>query len=283
MTNPNPFVPKGSLLDNHSRRRSRLKLAVFCVLLVSITSLTAMLIQGCKRTAPDNDNNLNPPPLDTNQLNVLPPAETNFPPMNAVSNPPVAPQPLTPPPVVSNPPPVTPMPLPPAQTQSQLPTVPPPATISGSQYTVVSGDTLSRIAKRHGVSVRALEAANPSVVPTRLQIGQKLVIPSASSSSTTTANPMVAPADGSIYTVKSGDTLIRIARRHGTTVRAIQRANHLVSTKILVGQKLKIPSKADATPAPSAPASAPAAAPTSDTVPTGALPPVPAPATAPGQ
>ena len=44
MSNPNPFVPKGSLLEQQSHRRSRLKLAVFCVLAVSVTGLVAMLI-----------------------------------------------------------------------------------------------------------------------------------------------------------------------------------------------------------------------------------------------
>jgi len=44
MNNPNPFVPKGSILEQQSKRRSRFKLAVFCVVAVSVTGLTAMLI-----------------------------------------------------------------------------------------------------------------------------------------------------------------------------------------------------------------------------------------------
>ena len=55
MNNPNPFVPKGSLLEQQSQRRSRLKLAVFCVLAVSVTGLVAMLIQGCKREKPSDE------------------------------------------------------------------------------------------------------------------------------------------------------------------------------------------------------------------------------------
>ena len=71
-----------------------------------------------------------------------------------------------------------------------------------------------------------------------------------------------------IYVVKSGDTLYRIARKYGTTVKAIQSENNLVTTRITVGKKLKIPAKAEAAapapapePAPMAPAPAPAAAP----------------------
>ena len=44
-----------------------------------------------------------------------------------------------------------------------------------------------------------------------------------------------------IYLVKSGDSLSRIAKAHGTTVKAIKAANSLKSDRIMVGAKLKIP------------------------------------------
>ena len=44
-------------------------------------------------------------------------------------------------------------------------------------YRIQSGDTLSAIAKRFGVSLSALLAANPTVNPRALQIGQRIVIP----------------------------------------------------------------------------------------------------------
>lgn len=50
----------------------------------------------------------------------------------------------------------------------------------GSLYVVQSGDTLSSIAASQGVPLAALESANPSVVAGALQIGETLVIPSAS-------------------------------------------------------------------------------------------------------
>jgi len=249
MNNPNPFVPKGSLLEQQSQRRSRLKLAVFCVLAVSVTGLVAGLIQGCKRTSPDNE--LNPPSVtDTNPPPVL---DTNPPPYS-ISNPPAM---L--PPVATNPPVI----LPPVTPE-----------VAGSEYVVVKGDSLAKIAKKNGVPLKALQAANPTVVPTKLKIGQKLVIPAGGKSVTETAAPAAAGADAGTasYTVKSGDTLTKIAKAHGTTVKAIQAANGLTTTKISVGKKLKIPSKAEAAaPAPAAPAPV-------ETAP--ALPPaVPAPAT----
>ena len=54
---------------------------------------------------------------------------------------------------------------------------PPPVTPAATEYIVVKGDILETIAKKNGVTVKALEAANPGVVPTKLKIGQKLVDP----------------------------------------------------------------------------------------------------------
>ncbi|WP_061014894.1 LysM peptidoglycan-binding domain-containing protein [Photobacterium leiognathi] len=44
------------------------------------------------------------------------------------------------------------------------------------------------------------------------------------------------------YTVKSGDSLGVIAERHNTSVAALKQANHLKSSHIRIGQKLKVPS-----------------------------------------
>ncbi|MGA2786564.1 MAG: LysM peptidoglycan-binding domain-containing protein [Verrucomicrobiota bacterium] len=44
-----------------------------------------------------------------------------------------------------------------------------------------------------------------------------------------------------LYVVKSGDSLTRIAKAHGTTVRALKAANDLQNDRIVVGAKLKIP------------------------------------------
>ena len=231
MNNPNPFVPQGSLLEQKNTTRSRVKLAVFCVVAINVLGLTALLMQGCKREQAETPQ----PSVDTN----LPPVtETN-----------VAPA------METNPPPVTP--------PVTAPTTPPVSEGAATEYVVVKGDTFSGIAKKFNVTVKAIEAANPNVVPTKLQVGQKLSIPAASGGTAAPAGTGTAPASAGggeeIYTVKSNDTLTKIARQYGVTVKAIESANPTVDPNhIKVGDKLKIPAPAAApAPAPSAPAPAP--------------------------
>jgi LysM repeat protein len=64
-----------------------------------------------------------------------------------------------------------------ASTTSDAPGEPAEAAPEEGIYAIQSGDTLSAIAKRFGVSLNALLAANPTVNPRGLQIGQKIVIP----------------------------------------------------------------------------------------------------------
>ena len=233
MNNPNPFVPQGSLLEQQSKRRSHMKLGVLCVLVVGIAGLTAMLIQGCKREQVSE----NPPPADTNAVAAV---DTNVPPMVA-SNPPV----VAPPVVVQ-----------------------PPVAPSGAEYVVVHGDTLGKIAKKNGVTLSALKAANPGVEPTKLKAGQKLTIPAGGTAPAVTGGPasIETGVGGETYVVKSNDNLTKIAKAHGTTPKAIKAENNLTSDHIKVGQKLKIPAKAEAAapapaPAPVAPMPAPAGTP----------------------
>ncbi|MFT8390165.1 MAG: LysM peptidoglycan-binding domain-containing protein [Sporolactobacillus sp.] len=63
--------------------------------------------------------------------------------------------------------------------------------------------------------------------------------PTASSASASPSPAVSSPASA-VYTVKSGDTLWKIANKYGTTVSAIQSANGLKSDLILIGQKLTI-------------------------------------------
>lgn len=55
------------------------------------------------------------------------------------------------------------------------------------------------------------------------------------------AAPLTSLAANISYKVRRGDTLSAIARNHGTTIKALKRANGLSSDRILAGQVLTIP------------------------------------------
>ncbi len=78
----------------------------------------------------------------------------------------------------------------------------------------MAGDTLAKIAKKNGVSLKALEAANPGVDPKKLKIKQKLVIPASTESAEMSPGATAGSADagGELYTIKSGDTLAKSPR-----------------------------------------------------------------------
>ena len=99
-------------------------------------------------------------------------------------------------------------------------------------HIVKSGETLSAIASKYGVSVDNIKNWN-NLSSDKLSIGQKLTInPTTKSNNNSSTQKM--------HTVKSGETLSSIANKYNTTVDAIMKANNLKSTKIYVGQKLKI-------------------------------------------
>ena len=116
------------------------------------------------------------------------------------------------------------------------PSTNPPAT-NPSTYTVQRGDWIYALARRFGVSVAALLAANPGINPNVLYPGQVLNIPSGS------AAPVDPPApSGNTYTVQPGDTLFTIAVRFKTTTMALQIANKLANPNFISpGQVLTIP------------------------------------------
>lgn len=127
-----------------------------------------------------------------------------------------------------------------------------PAAAQSASYIVQRGDTLYGIARRHGVSVSALAAANGLTPQAWVYVGQRLVIPDAGS----TPAPAPAPATR-IHLVQPGENLFRLGLRYGTTAAAIRSANGLRSDLIYVGQRLVIPGSGGGAP-PSTPAPTPA-------------------------
>ena len=215
-----PLTPQGSNVEQQDQARSSLKTKVFIAIGVNVVALLALLLTpGCKREQPKQEIPPEPTYADTNTAPAV--TDTNRAPV--VTDTSVVQQPSPPPP-----------------SQPEIPAA------AASEYAIQKGDTFSTIAPKFHVTINALKAANPTVDPSKLQIGKKINIPAANSpapavhSGGTTVD--VASGETS-YVVKSGDTLGKLATEFHTTVKAIQSANGLADTKIKVGQKLKIPSK----------------------------------------
>jgi len=100
-------------------------------------------------------------------------------------------------------------------------------------YIVKRGDTLDEISFRYNTTIRALKKLNHMGRRNRIYIGQRLKVPY--------VNP--AQTDFSVYVVKRGDKLAKIAGRHKTTVAELRKLNNLRNRNyIYIGQRLKVPS-----------------------------------------
>jgi LysM repeat protein len=136
----------------------------------------------------------------------------------------------------------------------------PPPGAGDRVYTVRTGDTLFSIAQRFGVPMMTIAQANGIINPSRIYVGQQLVIPGVGGPPPEPGEPTPTPepSEGFYYTVQPGDTLARIASRYGTTVAVLVAANNLANPNIiLVGQQLWIPGAGEAPPPQPTPAPPP--------------------------
>ncbi|MSR36354.1 MAG: D-alanyl-D-alanine carboxypeptidase/D-alanyl-D-alanine-endopeptidase [Gemmatimonadetes bacterium] len=129
----------------------------------------------------------------------------------------------------------TPAPAPPVAAALTAPSSP-----AARTHTVQKGDNLSVIARRYGVTLNALVAANPKLSPRRLMPWVQLEVPAPVPTEDATA-----PADRTdvqVHTVKSGDNFSTIARAYDVSVNALIEANPGVNLRRLqVRQKIRIP------------------------------------------
>jgi membrane-bound lytic murein transglycosylase D len=137
---------------------------------------------------------------------------------------------------------------------ADAPTARPPAL---RRHVVLSGETVTSIAKRFGVSPASLAATNSISEQAKLKRGRVLVIPERETvrvaskkrtkvqhSTQTQIAAATQPPGPKSYRVRGGDTLYRIALRHGTTVAELLAVNSLSEdVTIRPGDKLKIPGK----------------------------------------
>ena len=109
----------------------------------------------------------------------------------------------------------------------------------GGEYVVRRNDTLWDIARSFGISVDALVAVNGLSKRDPIRPGQRLSIPTGSTSATSPA----ARSEAVTYTVRRGDTLYDIARRFGVSVSELRRINRISGSRIHPGDVLQIPGR----------------------------------------
>jgi LysM repeat protein len=178
----NPFIePRPLITEVERRRRERFQIGVYAVLATATVFLAGMLIQGCQNHQKAADDDSTRPSAETATNETASPT-------NAA--------------LAADPKPETNAAVPPAA--AAVPGAPAPAN-SGAAATAEAAPNPPPPAA----------AAEPA--PTAPRSGEK------------------------VYVVKKGDSLARIAKSHGTTVKALKAANGLKSDVILAGRKLKLP------------------------------------------
>ena len=264
MSTPNPLTPHGSLLEQQSKGRSTFHVISF-IGIVHIMLLCGILWTACGRDEKQKEpsNTLGTDPYGA------PPTEpaTGLPPAGGMASNLASSLPLptaspsgnlgAPLPTTGAGDPTTapgtgygttaPPALPPGANLAGYgaPTENLPSTIASGEYKVAKGDIGSSIARKHGVSLKALVEANPGVTWNRLKIGQSVQIPAGQAPGAAPAGA-TATADGVIYRVKAGDTGTKIAAKYGVKWTDIRRASKLRSDSLRPGQKLTIPGQTGA-------------------------------------
>ena len=105
------------------------------------------------------------------------------------------------------------------------------APVEGSYYTVQKGDSLWKIANKFGITVEQLKNLN-NLKSNTITVGQNLKV------KLDEEKPV---EDYLIYTVKSGDSLWKIANKYNTTVDTLMNINNLKGTTLTINQQLLIP------------------------------------------
>ncbi|WP_223700523.1 C40 family peptidase [Sutcliffiella deserti] len=124
---------------------------------------------------------------------------------------------------------------------------------STTTYTVRSGDSLSGIAKKYQTTLSKLLGANPTIKnANHIYVGQKISISgnTAVAQSQPQSQPVKAATTTSTYTIKSGDSLSLVAKRHGVSLSTLLSVNSKIknANRIYVGQVITIPGSGQAAP-----------------------------------
>jgi N-acetylmuramoyl-L-alanine amidase len=109
----------------------------------------------------------------------------------------------------------------------------------GPTVVVEPGDTLTGIARRHGLSISRLVELNHLTDPNRILAGQRLRVAAGGSR---TSGRAQAPTRRTVHIVTTGSTLWGIAAHYGVSVGSIAAANQIANPSLIfAGQRLAIP------------------------------------------
>ncbi|TVQ92909.1 MAG: LysM peptidoglycan-binding domain-containing protein [Deltaproteobacteria bacterium] len=114
-----------------------------------------------------------------------------------------------------------------------------------TRHTVARGETLGRIAQKHGVSTEELARANNLVDRNRIVVGMSLVVPrpvnEPKEASQTAARPTA-------HTVRAGESISSVARAYGISTADLRTWNGLGTDVIHPGQVLSLQAQAEPDP-----------------------------------
>jgi peptidoglycan endopeptidase LytE len=114
-------------------------------------------------------------------------------------------------------------------------------------YIVKSGDSLTKIARMHGISLSSLMIANNMNGGTIIRLGQVITIPPADESIPGFKNEFQEiSGESNTHKVKKGENLSRIAAQYSVTVKEIMEWNNIVNaSKIQIGQVVIVSNSAN--------------------------------------
>jgi len=113
----------------------------------------------------------------------------------------------------------------------------PSLSFAAKTHKVKRSDTLYSLARKYKVTVQDLKRAN-NLVSAQVRIGDTLVIPL--KRPTRVADADTEKAKPTVYKVKRSETLARIAKKTGVSVKQLKRLNHLAGKRVKAGQVLAL-------------------------------------------
>ena len=118
--------------------------------------------------------------------------------------------------------------------------------VEATVYRAREGDSLDKIARRHGTTLGALLKLNKMKINEPLYVGRVVKLKETDADREESKTPEVPAKTGrtekySVYRARKGDSLDKIARRHGTTLGALLKLNKIkINEPLYVGRLVKL-------------------------------------------